>query len=408
MIRVFLFVFTFSLLGLIEVFGEGISLVGSNGREATFAGVKKATRAGLEVKVGDDAPAIVIEWNRLNLESLKVRHPAVHDAYLKAISGEEVELNLGVFAAMPEEMSEAKATGVIPGRFEISAGSGKFHLQLPQGRDVRAVLLLSCGPDGKSARYMGTGYQNRWSPLTSKFQMAILAYEFPTSDSAEIPVNVEKVAPFVFPEKGSGESVLKALEGFAGKTGIEALKTCPIAIYGFDVVGAGFAFNFTQLYSDRVIACVAAKGAFYRAPVTDVSGKVPLLMLWGEYDDEPKRWGASHGHMDVFENNRKVKPNWVYAMEPRGLPGESGQAAHFSMLFLDRMILARMNADGTLKEIDRSRSFKGDWEAVSISRLDEGEGAVETGFTWLPDGEVAKLWEDFSNGTLQMPAGDGQ
>lgn len=396
------------LLGLAFIVGEisglAIPLTGSNGNVVDFAGVKSASPAGLRVQVKADDPLLDVGWEKFDLSKLESENPEIHQAYQEALAGKHTELNLGAFAPKDQpamrEQKNYEDGAERHGWFETGAAGGKFAIQLPE-TEPKSVLLVSMGVDGRSIRYMGGVGASRWKALTEKFHMAVMSYEFDLSKKGET-FDPSKDAPFIYTDAGSGDGVISALEQFAEKSGKTRLKTIPIAVFGADVLGAAFSYNFVQSHPDRVIAAVASKGAFYLGAPSENSAKVPLLLLWGEYDSDIKRWNPTDTHEQAYENSLNLFPNWIHAMEPRGGPGESPLSFEFGRIFLDRMMLARMSPNGELLELDRSKAWVGNLQTREIRRMEDPEKVLEAHETWLPNGEVAKLWEDFSTGSLDL------
>lgn len=387
-----------------------IPLAGSNGRVVEFSGVKSAGPTGLKVQLQSGGPLIDLSWDKIDLDHLKREHPAIYSAYERSKNGGETEINLGSMAPPPESESpppapvSAEELAKIAGRYTTNAGGAKFWIQMPKQAEPRVVLLLAMGSDGYSFRYLGHPDTTRWRVIAEKLSLAVMAYSF--SSPGQV-VEGFKVPPFVQADKGSGEAVLKALTEFGKLTGKPALEKLPIAIYGQDVVGSAFSFNFSQAFPERVIAAVASKGAFYSVKPTEASAKVPLMILWGQYDEDINLWEPVDTHQSIYEAGLPLKANWVYAMEPRAGAGESAQSQAFALGFLDRMILARLTPEGEMKDLDRSRSFVGDIDSAAISRLEDVDSVLEKSQTWLPDGEIGQMWEDFSNGVLKIPSSGG-
>ena len=150
---------------------------------------------------------------------------------------------------------------------------------------------------------------------------------------------------------------------------------------------------------ERVVALVAAKGAFYDAVPTEASAKVPAIFIQGEYDNDWELFGGKNIGSDVVEKYAGMKPNWTFALEPRGTSGESLQVFLMSQAFLNTVIPMRLGDDG-LKDIDRASSWVGDIKEKKSSRAGGGTEWV-AGKTWIPDAKFAKIWDAFANGTLQ-------
>lgn len=384
-----------------------VPLTGANGREVEFAGVKSAGPAGLVVQVQRVGDPVTLSWDRFDLEKLKENQPDIHRAYLAAQVGEETTLNLGMFAPAPgsaePEMLTPEMISAVAGRYRTSAGTGRFTLQLPPGGAAKAVLLLSMGDDGNSERYMGNPERNRWSRLTDKHQIALLAYQFPVGADARGEGFV-KAAPFVFAEHGSGEAVLKALENFARDAKRPELAEAPLLVYGLGVPGAAFAYNFTQAFPQRVLAAVAAKGAFYAGEPSEASAGVPLLFVTGEYDEDINLWRPEQTMEEAYEAALPLKPHWTQALEFRAGAGDSPELDHFVLTYLDRMMLVRLSPEGELQPLDASRAWTGDLNSFKPGRAEEDGEPLSPDQTWLPDGEIARMWEEFANGDLKVPA----
>ncbi|MBL9153168.1 MAG: hypothetical protein JNK37_11805 [Verrucomicrobiales bacterium] len=380
-----------------------IPIAGSNGVVVDFAGVKDASPEGLSVQIKEGGALVLIPWEKIDLAKLRESHSVISAAYFRTREGATVQLNLGSFVpagggpapALPEELA------AVPGRHLVELGGARFWIQLPVQGEPRAILLLAMGQDGYSFRYLGLPDRNRWREMASKFNLAVMAYSFPVPAEQ---VREFKSADFVFADKGSGKLLLSAIDSVAEKTGRQGLASCPLVIYGQDALGGGFAYNFLQAFPERVIAAVSVKGTFYSAPASEISAKVPFAFIWGEYDDDVKRWETEHIQEKAYRDALRLRPNWVSAMELRGAGGESPQSSHFAMTFLDRVLLARLQANGDILDIDRSRGFIGDLRELTISRMEDPTSPLDEFKTWLPDGEVGRLWEDLANGRLQIPS----
>lgn len=93
---------TLSLLFLVIGFhsllaAEPIQIKGSNGRVIPFDGIREAVQQGLWLRVQEGGDEIAIAWTKLDLDALKLDHPEIHAAYLKAQTGESTLLELGSY-----------------------------------------------------------------------------------------------------------------------------------------------------------------------------------------------------------------------------------------------------------------------------------------------------------------------
>jgi dienelactone hydrolase len=387
-----------------------VPVTGANGRVVDFVGIKSAGPGGLKVQVTASGELIEVSWDKFDLVRLRAEQPLVFTAYEDSKAGKETELNLGSFG--PTSSASVPANAPIPmnsedfqkapGRFFTSVGDTRFALQMPDQAAPRAILLLAIGQDGRSVKYLGPHVGSQWTEMANKLKLAVLVYDYPVAGDRRT-VGAEKFAPFIEADKGSGEVVFKALQAFAKDTGKAEVASVPIAIYGQDVIGAAFAFNFTQAFPDRVLAAVVAKGASYSVKPTEASVKVPVMILSGEYDEDVKMGNPTNTHREIYEANLGMKPNWVYAVEFRASSGMTPASHHAAMTFLDRMILARLSPEGKLQDIDPERAFIGDLKESKFSRREDANAILTPDQTWLPDGEIAQMWKDLYDGNLKIP-----
>jgi hypothetical protein len=193
---------------------------------------------------------------------------------------------------------------------------------------------------------------------------------------------------------------IKKIEEEAGEAGLSEL---PMFVYGLDIPGGAFAFNFTHLYPERIVATVVAKGAYYTASPTAESLKVPILFVWGEYDQDPELWNPTHRLPEIMEKFRYEKPCWISTMEPRAPRGETPMLRHMVDLFFKEMTEIRLSEEGEIQKLDRAESWVGDLEAFTVGPVENVEAPLKESQTWLPNEKFAKLWEEFTNGAMTFP-----
>lgn len=394
----------------------GIPITSSKGKTVDFAGVKSASPAGLEVQVTKDAPPLTLPWSRLDLKKLETENPQIHEAPKKTLEGEVVELNLGSFA--PDKSMETKpadrsgrleAEGIyeksVKGGGDDNFSSLKLALKLPGGK-AKGIFLYVTGaaiksPDGGEKFAAGIfdttstaiAKQGPWFPYVAQHGLAIAGLAVDSSGSKKGTV------PYYEVSKGIGDALLRAIDMVADGAKREELKTVPLILYGRDVGGGAFVYNLAQWKPERIAAAVVAKGAFYNAEPTEASAKVPLMFIQGEYDNDWELFGGKNLANEVVEKYANLKPNWTYALEPRGTSGDSLQVYTITQTFLDRVTPMRIGGVG-LTEIDRSSSWVGDIKAKTASQAG-GSTEWTADKTWLPDAQFAKSWEGFVNGTLE-------
>jgi len=76
---------------------EPVQIQGSNGRVIPFDGIREAVPQGLWLRVQEGGEEVAVAWSKLDIESLKVDHPKIHEAYLNAQAGESTLLELGSY-----------------------------------------------------------------------------------------------------------------------------------------------------------------------------------------------------------------------------------------------------------------------------------------------------------------------
>ncbi|MCB1228625.1 MAG: hypothetical protein KDN19_00065 [Verrucomicrobiae bacterium] len=384
-------------IGSINLFS--VPLKGANGKVVDFVGIKSGGPDGLKVQLVEDGDSVDVPWEKFDLESLKNDQPVIFKAYEASKGGETTVLDLGSFkpntpSPSAKNMSKGDGQGGLfdpTGWGELKVGGGRFVMQLPEG-DPKGVLLVSVGIDGRSSRYVGRGRFGKWAEYFEKFQFAVMSYDFPMSrDSGGAGKG------YFQPGNASFEATIDAIAKFGSHPRFANAEKIPIALYGFDVPGAAFAFNFAQKYHERVLAAVVAKGAFYSNALSAESVKVPLLLISGENDIEVKSWKPENTMEVVYPQGRELGANWVYAREPRAGSGETMLSMGFAKLFLQRMILARLTPTGEVKSLDSEDSWIGNLETFEIGRR-EGSETLSQELTWLPNGEIAKAWANFCQG----------
>lgn len=434
-VRVF---FTLLVLTIVTVFPptvSAITLTGSNGRAVEFVSIKTATPKGITAQVVDGGPIIGIPWDKLDLRALEMDQKVIHDAYLRAVKGETVQLNLGSATTgakpvaskpapgappIPAKPAESAPESRYPGWLETKAGGISFMLQLPP-KKARGILVLGLGDSGDSFLYLlnherGSG---RWGAFQNKHGMALMTYDL--GNSAD---DVSAVPEFVFVQKGSGKALLSALDDFAVKSKQEDLKNLPIALYGTQRVGAAFAYNFAQWMPDRVIAVVASKGAFYDSEPSPASFRVPMLFIWGQYSNVPELWGSENSAKTVLAKYASKNPNWTNGREFRGQGEQNHIVEHFGKEYLHEVIAMRLpkeeaepvadaesaaesapaaQAAADLIEIDRSKGSIGNLATREVLKITDPAVVQTEEETFLPNSDIGKMWKEFISGEMQPP-----
>ena len=404
-----------------------VAMTGANGKVVQFLGIKSATPKGITVQMTKGGPLIGITWDKLDLEILQKDHPHIFAAYQSAINdGETTVLNLGAF----EDVTVKKSKKIVDGYYENSVSGIKFAIQMPAGKP-KGVLVLLLDPFGESIYLLPRGFDrvSIYPDLRQKYRLALLAFNVP--NARELALEAED--PIVFVDKRSGPALVKVIELFGKDSGHPELAKLPILFHGVGKTGAAFAYNFTQWKPGRVLAAVVSNGAFYSQTPTKQSAKVPLLFLWGQYNEDPVRWKANNTREEVFKANAALKPNWVSAMEYHGRDHSSQLHDYFARQFLRQMIDLRTSKEkpkeaapedpeekqkekqnGEKEEetekpeplfadIPRDSSYVGDMKTFEYSKIEDPDAPLGENQTWLPSEEFAKMWQAFGLGSLEPP-----
>ncbi len=415
---------TWSLLMLLLVLllpsmASGIPITSSKGKTVDFAGVKSASPAGLEVRVKKDGPIVTLPWSRLDLRKLESENPKIHAARKKTLAGEKVMLNLGSFVA--EKPKDAMPTGrkgrleadgiyeaSVKGKSSDNFTNLKVAIKLPGGK-AKGVLVYLTGAAARSPdneKFFAAGLfdttstaiatKGPWFSFAAQHGLAILGLAV---DDVKGPK--KGAAPYYEVSEGIGAALIRAIDMVADSAKRPELKTIPLVLYGRDVGGGAFVYNFAQWKPERIAAVVSAKGAFYNAEPSETSAKIPFMFIQGEYDNDWELYDGKNLANEVFGKHVKLQPNWAFALEPRGTSGDSLQVFTLVQAFLNAVVPMRMGSDG-LNEIDRSSAWVGDIEGKKISKAG-GSTEWTAGQSWLPDARFAKSWQAFVSGNLQAP-----
>ncbi|MEQ1841596.1 MAG: hypothetical protein ABL994_14405, partial [Verrucomicrobiales bacterium] len=408
-----------------------------------FVSIKTATPKGITAQMVEGGPVIGITWDKLDLKALEADQKVIHEAYLRSVKGETVQLNLGPTSDAPKPVAAKPVPGAppaavrpaetapesrYPGWLDTKAGGFSFMLQMPP-KKARGILFLGLGEYGDSFGYLhnherGSG---RWGAFQNKHGLALMTYDLGNAGD-----DANAVPEFVFAQKGSGKALLSALDDFAVKSKQEDLKDLPIAFYGTQRVGAAFAYNFTQWMPDRVIATVASKGAFYDSEPSPASLRVPMLLIWGQYSNIPELWGSENSAKTVLAKYAAKNPNWTNGREFRGQGEQNAIVEHFGMEYLHEAIAMRLPkedskaadkpaaeaAEGVaaadskpeastapkLIEIDRAKGSLGNLATREVLKISDPAAVQTEEETFLPNSDIGKMWKEFIAGEMQPPS----
>lgn len=374
-----------------------------------MAGIKSATPSGLVVQIKKDDAPISIPWSKLDLDKLKEGLSQVHAAHLAALGGRTVELNLGSFGSQIPGMTgdgevefvDRKVKKEAEGLYEVDVSpktgetfqKASLALRIVPGRKPKAILVVSQGMGGNGLLYATADSAGILQPFLNANDLAIMGTFFHAKAADR------SVIPYYLASKGSGRAVEDAIKQIADRANMPELAEVPLLIYGRDIGGAAFAYNFTQWKPERVVGAVAAKGAFLAHEATEASAKVPLLLIVGEFDNTFEFFQAAPLPGEVFGRYADKKPLWTYALEPHAGADFNQSGYDLATSFLQWALNNRLKEDGSLADIERTEGYVGNAEDGSYEKLEE-DIALPTTQTWLPSDDFAKAWSKFVTGTF--------
>jgi hypothetical protein len=256
-----------------------------------------------------------------------------------------------------------------------------------------------------------------------------------------------KLDSFVFAHKGSGKTLLTALKNFATKIKEPGFADLPIALYGAGRTGAAFVYNVVQAHPERVLAAVVSMGAFYDAEPTEASTKMPMLFLRGQYCTNHELWQSENSAEPILAKYASRKPNWTNSRELRGRDEQNLMVECMAKQYLLAMIPERMPeakpepapapapypavtpaagtpaapAEGEAAaetkpepppgpevpepvELDRSKGSVGNIKTGEVVKITDPSAELGPDETFIPNGDVAKVWKPYVLGELEPPA----
>lgn len=253
----------------------------------------------------------------------------------------------------------------------------EFGLHLPDSLSkVKGILVLVNGHNGNGMYFKNDG---AWREFANRNNMAIVGCYM---------VGNHYDRRYYLAGGGSGYALISALENFANQTGIEELKTLPLALWGYSD-GSIFAYTFTCNVSYRVAAFVSDKGGYYPPITTETTLAIPGLIIYGENDNTRKAES-----INVFNNYRPQDALWLL-LNHENNGHELGNEVSISRSFLEEACKRRINPEShELMYLSEDSGF--------LSNQSEGEYWTYSDYPhdedyagWLPNVEFAEIWKDF-------------
>ncbi len=428
--------FSLSLSLAFVLDAAAITLTGSNGRKVEFAGIKDASPKGITAQVTAESNLIGLTWDKFDLEAMKAEQPQIYAAYLTAMEGETVNLNLGTYMPADQKPTAAKpGNRQYEGWTHVKIADVNYLLQMPLSNTPQGILLVSVSDFGRAFQFLanwdrGTG---PLADLQNKHKLAFLTYEFEIGNH-----DPTKEHDFMFPEKGSGKRLFEAIDIMAKDLDLPELSELPIAVYSTERVGAAFGYNLIQFKPERFAAAFIGKGAFFKGEPSAESAKIPIFFLRGEYSNQPELWQTEDTAEKVLAAAAPLKPNWTLGVEFRGPGHMTLECEYAGRMYLDEMLSQRLverkpkpkpaeteaagegeakaetatgeeepeeeiEEEPRLKELDRSVGMVGNLEEETLVKMTDPDAVLGENETFIPNETIGKLWKDLLTGELEPP-----
>jgi pimeloyl-ACP methyl ester carboxylesterase len=258
--------------------------------------------------------------------------------------------------------------------------AAQFRVWIPDAaKPVRGMIALVPGANGDGR---GDANAGDWQALATELGFGLIACRF---DSG-----VKDGVGYSYAAKGSGKTLLTALEKFAAEHKRPEVAKAPLLLWGHSA-GGQFNYNFACWKPERTIAFVVNEGgSCYETPSTPQTRATPAILFAGE-KDTPVRVNTI---TDLFLKGRSRGALWALCLE-KGLGHSVGPSRQIAQQFFRAIVAMRLPADasaGNLKALNQSAGLlaarKG--EAVPAAQY---KGSLRDA-SWLPDAATAALWSN--------------
>ena len=263
----------------------------------------------------------------------------------------------------------------------------EFRFWAPEGvAKLDGILVLNPGSNGEGRQQASDPVWRQWA---AGHKLAIIGTHYTDKQ----PSIVEDYADV---SKGSGQTLLNAINAFATRSHHPELATAPLVLWGMSA-GGETNYELAAWKPERIAAFVVNKGNFYyTGVVSKAAQKVPALLFVGN-SDLAYRIDAVTG---IFAMNRRPGALWALVQEPN-TPHAVGRSDEMSRIFFDDVLPMRLNAmsGGALNPLDPAKGWLGDLNTKTVAPVVPGAKMPETPTAWLPTERSAKAWAAVENGT---------
>ncbi|MDG1707793.1 MAG: hypothetical protein P8H03_03485, partial [Emcibacteraceae bacterium] len=201
-----------------------------------------------------------------------------------------------------------------------------FKMWTPAGVDkFRGILMLNPGSNGDGRPAVD---DEGWQAFAKKHNFALMATFL--QDNLHPNMMIED---YIQVSKGSGASIIGAIDHFAKESGHEELSYAPFLLWGMSA-GGELNHEIASWMPERVIAYVVNKGGYYYSSVPpEATRQTPGLYSIG-LDDLPSRNTMIKG---MYLTNRRAGALWTLA-EEKGVAHEVADSRNLAISYYETIM----------------------------------------------------------------------
>jgi pimeloyl-ACP methyl ester carboxylesterase len=278
-----------------------------------------------------------------------------------------------------------------------------YALWIPDGVSrLRGIIVHQHGA-GTTASVEGStaAYDLHWQALAKKWDCALLGPSYHVSNEA-IDLTPGGSELWFDPRRDSEKTFLKALGGFATKSGHPEIETVPWVLWGHSGGGI-WADVMSTLHPDRIAAIWMRSGSAYmfrtkpEFPQPEVPAPVyaiPCMCNPGVKEKMNRPW---IGTLATFQEYRARSAPIGFAPDPR-TGHECGDSRYLAIPFFDACLAMRLPDKGStnqaLKPVDMSTAWLAPLLGEEAKPANQFKGNPNEA-VWLPNEAVAKAWMEY-------------
>lgn len=240
-----------------------------------------------------------------------------------------------------------------------------FKLWIPDEITPRAILAITTGGYGNGINMVSAA---EWQEYAKKEKIALLGcYISPSSEESANNLNI-------------------AIKNIAEKQGLDYLSNLPILLRGFSS-GGRFSYDFSNLYSNKVVAFANIKGR-----INEYDSKLPAgLFIIGEKDLLERNENIEK----AFNRQRALGAISTLAVEPNGYHSDVG-VDNLVRDFFSSILKKRLGENNELLEIDTKDIYLANNKTTEVLPFSEYIEDKEKA-SCLVDERFKNKWLDFVN-----------